>query len=252
MMDDLGQNYLDTGHYPEAIALYKDLLVRDRSGDKTCVYQAHITEATMAMKSGNKEGIKLRARQPGSKIYNEYKAGNHPPTRSRSAPTRRRRSSSKRRWRGTWKRSAPGGQRGTGDPRTMGLAAYFYKKVVRDSGTRRSSRTFQFPRIVKEDWPTIYKIKYDMADLLYFQQRWKDCAARRSTTSSPRTPGARRPRRPRTLRCSATRTSTTRRTPTAPTRRAPATSRAQKGGKERPRPTTIASRSSSSPTRRRG
>ncbi len=29
MMDDLGQNYLDTGHYPEAIALYKDLMVRD-------------------------------------------------------------------------------------------------------------------------------------------------------------------------------------------------------------------------------
>ena len=59
MMDDLGQNYLDTGHYPEAIALYKDLMVRDRSGDKSCVYQAHITEATMAMKSGNKELIKV-------------------------------------------------------------------------------------------------------------------------------------------------------------------------------------------------
>ena len=33
MMDDLGQNYLDTGHYPEAIALYKDLEVRD-SGER--------------------------------------------------------------------------------------------------------------------------------------------------------------------------------------------------------------------------
>ena len=30
MMDDLGQNYLDTGHYPEAIALYKDLIGRDK------------------------------------------------------------------------------------------------------------------------------------------------------------------------------------------------------------------------------
>jgi hypothetical protein len=34
MMNDLGQNYLDTGHYPEAIALYKDLIVRDGGGDR--------------------------------------------------------------------------------------------------------------------------------------------------------------------------------------------------------------------------
>ena len=30
MMDDLGQNYLDTGHYPEAIVLYRDLMSRDK------------------------------------------------------------------------------------------------------------------------------------------------------------------------------------------------------------------------------
>ena len=35
MMDDLGQNYLDTGHYPEAIALYKDLMVRDSGSDES-------------------------------------------------------------------------------------------------------------------------------------------------------------------------------------------------------------------------
>ncbi|MFO0663832.1 MAG: tetratricopeptide repeat protein, partial [Polyangiaceae bacterium] len=58
MMDDLGMNYLDTGHYPEAIELYKDLMNRDTSGSKTCVYQAHITEAVMAMKSNNKEAIR--------------------------------------------------------------------------------------------------------------------------------------------------------------------------------------------------
>ena len=35
MMDDLGQNYLDTGHYPEAITLYKDLMVRDKTATAT-------------------------------------------------------------------------------------------------------------------------------------------------------------------------------------------------------------------------
>ena len=44
MMDDLGQNYLDTGHYPEAIALYKDLKVRDTAGDGAC-YESRIAQA---------------------------------------------------------------------------------------------------------------------------------------------------------------------------------------------------------------
>ena len=38
MMDDLGQNYLDTGHYPEAISLYQDLdgpRQRERQGRAT-------------------------------------------------------------------------------------------------------------------------------------------------------------------------------------------------------------------------
>src|SRR5262249_11625431 len=34
---------------------------------------------------------------------------------------------------------------------------------------------FEFPRIVKEDWPSIFKIKYAMADLLYFNKDWAKC-----------------------------------------------------------------------------
>ncbi len=51
---------------------------------------------------------------------------------------------------------------------------YLYKKVVETWNAEEFSK-FEFPRIVKEDWPTIYKIKYDMADLLYFQQKWAEC-----------------------------------------------------------------------------
>ena len=47
MMDDLGQAYLDVGHYQEGIDLYQDLLKRDR-GPKSCAYQAHVTEAVLA------------------------------------------------------------------------------------------------------------------------------------------------------------------------------------------------------------
>src|ERR1043165_8129270 len=75
MMDDLGVNYLDTGHYPEAIILYKDLLTRDRGG-RQCVYQAHITEATMAMKSNDKERIVKEIDQQ-VKLHNEVTSGGY-------------------------------------------------------------------------------------------------------------------------------------------------------------------------------
>ncbi|MBC7052157.1 hypothetical protein G6O46_24415, partial [Salmonella enterica subsp. enterica serovar Enteritidis] len=49
-----------------------------------------------------------------------------------------------------------------------------YKKVV-DTWNAQEFATFVFPRVVKEDWPNIYKIKYAMADLLYFQKDWAKC-----------------------------------------------------------------------------
>ncbi|MCA9622638.1 MAG: hypothetical protein KC731_26640, partial [Myxococcales bacterium] len=67
-----------------------------------------------------------------------------------------------------------GGVRGTGDEKTMDLAADIYEMVVKnfDAG---QFKQFKFPRIVKEDWPTIPKIKYAMADLLYFRKNWEKC-----------------------------------------------------------------------------
>ncbi len=173
MMDDLGQNYLDTGHYPEAIALYKDLSVRDNGSDKGCEYQSHITEATMAMKSGDKAGIVAELNNQ-FKRYAAYKAENHPAdaqqkcanhTASMAAETAM-----------AWHLEAVGsqGQRGTGDPKTMDLASIIYKKVAETWKNDEFSK-FEFPRLVKEDWPTIYKIKYNMADLLYFRERWAEC-----------------------------------------------------------------------------
>src|SRR5262249_28431360 len=34
---------------------------------------------------------------------------------------------------------------------------------------------FEVAGSVKEDWPTIFKVKYEMADLLYFQKDWAKC-----------------------------------------------------------------------------
>ncbi len=173
MMDELGNNYLDTGHYPEAISLYRDLLIRDRAGDKGCVYQAHITEATMAMKSGNKDGIKVELDKQVV-VEKEFKAGNHPADAKNECANKTAALLSETAMAWHLEAVGSGGQRGTGDQRTMDKAAGVYKKIV-ETWTSADFAAFTFPRIVKEDWPNIYKIKYAMADLLYFQQRWSEC-----------------------------------------------------------------------------
>lgn len=173
MMDDLGQNYLDTGHYPEAIALYKDLKVRDSSSDKTCEYQSRITEATMAMKSGDKVSIVSEINNQ-FKVYAQFKQENHKDDAKQKCANRTAALSTETAM--AWHLEAVGtqGQRGTSDPKTMDLASLLYKKVG-DTWKADEFAKFEFPRLVKEDWPTIYKIKYNMADLLYFRERWADC-----------------------------------------------------------------------------
>ncbi|MGO9839509.1 MAG: tetratricopeptide repeat protein [Polyangiaceae bacterium] len=173
MMNDLGQNYLDTGHYPEAIALYKDLMVRDNASDKLCEYQSHITEATMAMKSGDKPAIVAELNNQ-FKRYTSYKAENRSPEAKQKCANRTASMATETAM--AWHLEAVGtqGQRGTGDPKTMDLASILYKKVA-DTWSADEFSKFEFPRLVKEDWPNIYKIKYNLADLLYFRERWAEC-----------------------------------------------------------------------------
>jgi len=172
MMDDLGQNYLDTGKYAEGIALYHDLMGRDK-GDGFCRYQANVTHATMALKSGNKDLIKTELDRQ-VEVYTTFSKAKHSDESEAKCANSTAELLAETGMAWHLEAVGSGGVRGTGDQRTMTLAAYLYKKVI-DAFTPEQFSKFEFPRIVKEDWPTIFKIKYAMADLLYFQQRWAEC-----------------------------------------------------------------------------
>ncbi len=172
MLNDLGYAYLDTGHYPEAIELYQDLMVRDK-GDRYCLYQSQITSAVSAMNSANKERIKDELDKQ-LQVRKDFVSGQHSPKSKLECSNKTAELLAETAMSWHLEAVGSGGVRGTGDKNTMDLAAYVYKKVA-DNFTSQDFDKFEFPRIVKEDWPTLYKIKYAMADLLYFQERWKDC-----------------------------------------------------------------------------
>src|SRR5262245_47445807 len=159
MMDDLGTNYLDTSHYPEAIALYHDLISHDR-GDNFCRYQSHVTQATMAMKSGNKDQIKTELDRQ-IEVYNAFAKAKHPAESELKCANLTAELVDETGMAWHLEAVGSGGVRGTGDQKTMTLAAYLYKKVI-DNFSPQEFAKFEFPRIVKEDWPTIFKIKYAM------------------------------------------------------------------------------------------
>lgn len=173
MLNELGLAYLDTGHYKEGIVLYKDLLGRDKGNNRDCFYQSQITVAVQALKSGDKDGVKKELEQQLA-MRNEFTKGSAPADKKLECSNKTAELLSETAMAWHLEAVGSGGVRGTGDKKTMDLAAYLYKKVV-DSFQTSEFAKFQFPRIVKSDWPTIYKIKYAMADLLYFQQRWEEC-----------------------------------------------------------------------------
>lgn len=173
MMDNLGLNYLDTGHYPEAIALYEDLMQRDK-GDNNCKYQAHIVQATMSMKGGGNKALVRDKLDALAKRAKNFKTENHSEESkiqcSNAAVELLYETAA------AWQIEAQGsgGVRGTGDKNTMKMAAEAYNFIT-ENFTKDEFTKFEFPKFVKDDWPSLFKIKYAKADLLYFQGDWEKC-----------------------------------------------------------------------------
>ena len=171
-MRELGLAYIDTGHYPEAIKLYHDLMSRDK-GDHYCDYQVHVTQAVQASKSSDKVAIRKELDQQMT-VYKQFLEQKHSPKSKLECANRTAELHAETAMSWHLEAVGSGGTRGTGDPQTMAHSSYLYQRVV-DNFSQDDFKKFTFPRIVKSDWPNIYKIKYAMADLLYVQKRWEDC-----------------------------------------------------------------------------
>jgi tetratricopeptide (TPR) repeat protein len=172
LMRDLGLAYYDTGHYAEAVLLYRDLMARDK-GDEMCGYQVYVTLSVQAQKASDKVGIR-RELDNMLDVRRQFIKESHSDESKLQCSNRTAELLAESAMSWHLEAVGTGSARGTNDRQTMDLASYLYQKVV-DNFTQEDFAKFEFPRIVKEDWPNIYKIRYAMADLLYVQQRWEDC-----------------------------------------------------------------------------
>ena len=172
ILNELGTSYLDTGHYDEDIVLYHELMSRDK-GDRFCSYHTKVSMAVQASKASDK-GAVIKEFENQVRVRKQFLTESHSDKAKDqcSNDTAELLAETGMSWH--LEAVGTGGVRGTGSQDTMDKAAILYRKVV-DNFKADDFAKFQFPRIVKEDWPTLYKIKYAMADLLYFQQKWEEC-----------------------------------------------------------------------------
>ncbi len=172
MMEELGHNLIDTGHYREAVILYNDLKKRNR-GDNYCFYQVQISKAIMASKSGQKVPI-VKELESQLSVYQTFAKGRAKAGRKLQCANDTAGLMTETAMAWHLEAVGSGGVRGTGDKKTMTASEKLYKLVV-DNFTNAQFTSFKFPRIIRQDWPTIPKIRYAMADLLYFQKKWALC-----------------------------------------------------------------------------
>lgn len=173
MMESLGTVLLDTGHYEEAIILYRDLIKRN-PGDHTCQYQAAISKCTMAKVGGADKPVVVQTLKDQLATHKGFSKESHSPSSKLECANESAGLMTETAMAWHLEAVGSGGVRGTGDLRTMAASEELYELVV-NNFSADEFKQFKFPRIVKEDWPTIPKIRYAMADLLFFQKKWDKC-----------------------------------------------------------------------------
>ena len=173
LLDELGIAYIDIGRYREAITLYRELVRRD-AGARECHYQAQITTATQAAKSGDKPAIHREISQLVA-LRNGFVNGDASDALKQTCSNRTAEIAAETAMMWHLEAVGSGGVRGTNDDRTKDLAADLYRRVVA-SFTAKEFEKLRFPRIVRADWPTLPRIAYALADLEYSRGRWAECA----------------------------------------------------------------------------
>jgi hypothetical protein len=137
-----------------------------------CSRQAHLTEATLA--KGVRKEVAMGEIRKQLDVHGAFLGTTRDPAQRFACTNRTAQLLTETAMTWHFEAVGAGGVRGTGDAKTMELAARLYELVLQTFKQEEFAR-FDFPRLAREDWPSLSKIRYALADLFYFTKDWTRC-----------------------------------------------------------------------------
>jgi len=169
MLEALGELYFDTGQWPQTIETYHRLMAEAPTGDRVCYWQSRVTNAVVSSRPKGEQVTEIRRLVDMLSAFGE---ANHPQESVNEC--KQATATILVELATAWHREAVGTdeQPGTNDRRTMQAAAALYRLV-----TERfpDMEQMQFPDIDRRDWPTLYRVSYFHAELLWRMEDWAQC-----------------------------------------------------------------------------
>jgi tetratricopeptide (TPR) repeat protein len=169
MLESLAELYYDTGQWPETIEVYHRLMAERPNSDRVCYWQSRVANAVISSRPKPEQVTEVE-RLIG--VYNTFRQASHPQQalnecRSVTASVLVELATA-------WHREAVGtdDQPGTNDRNTMQLAARLYRLVL---DTFPDLDSMEFPEFDRRDWPTVYRVSYFYAELLWRMEDWAAC-----------------------------------------------------------------------------
>lgn len=185
MVEDLGRKLLDTGRFDDAATLYQSLALRPAPAGARCRYQVALVETTIAQDPLDKTAIEAGLKKAVQRLEaasDDDTCGAH--VASLVATTAI-----------AWHVEVAGNPAGakpvlgTGDAATADAALRLYR-LFTSTFTDEMLARYRFPRLRTEDRPTLARMHYAHADLLWARADWSACgpvfeSARAANPSGP-------------------------------------------------------------------
>ncbi len=169
-LENLGELYYDTGQWPNTITVYQKLISESPNSDKTCYWQSRVSNAIISSRPKDEQ---VREVQRLIDLYDQFTGA---AGRSAESVNQCKQLSATIlvELATAWHREAIGTpeQPGTNDRSTMQLASRLYRLVI---DKFPELEQMEFPEIDRRDWPTLYKVSYYYAELLWKMEDWSQC-----------------------------------------------------------------------------
>lgn len=169
MLESLAELYFDTGQWPETIQIYHTLMSEQPRSDKLCLWQSRVTNAIVSSRPKAEQVTEVQRLVDMERAFREQ---GHP--QAAVGECRQHTAQVLFELSVAWHREAIGSeaQPGTNDRTTMNLATQLYRIAIDNFPDMEQ---LEFENIRREDWPTLYRVSYFYAELLWRMENWGEC-----------------------------------------------------------------------------